>query len=93
MAKLGYGPEITHVDAEPTLIRPKTVAGMLAIPRLMVEWVYPNRQEARSVWICVEVDCDKGKVEALQYDVTSLWKAGPDLGIPIDNPQRPTAEK
>lgn len=86
VAKLGYGPDITHTDTEPKLIRPKTVAGMPTIPRLMVEWVYPNRQEARSVWICVEVDCDKGRVEALQYDVTVLWKAGPDLGLPIDPP-------
>lgn len=86
VAKLGHGPDITHTDTEPKLIRPKTVAGMPTIPRLMVEWVYPNRQEARSVWICVEVDCDKGRVEALQYDVTALWKAGPDLGLPIDPP-------
>ncbi len=93
VAKLGPGPEITHVDAEPTLIRPTTVTGMPTIPRLIVEWVYPNRQEARSVWIRAEVDCDKGTVETLQYDVTSLWKKGPDLGIPIDNLQNPSSEK
>jgi hypothetical protein len=86
---LGHGPEITHTDLEPRLIRPKTTPGMPEIPRLMIEWTYPtNRQLARAVWIVAEVDCDRGAVEALQYDVTELWKAGPDLGIPIDGPNR-----
>ena len=93
VAKLGYGPEITHTDMEPKLMRPKVVAGMPTIPRLMIEWVYPNPQVARSVWIVVEVDCDKGAVEALQYDVTALWKKGPDLGVPIDNPAKQSVEK
>lgn len=85
VAKLGHGPEITYTDLESRLIRPKTTLGMPESPRLMIEWTYPtNRQLARAVWIVAEVDCDRGTVEALQYDVTELWKAGPDLGIPID---------
>lgn len=83
IANLGHGTEVTHTDTKPKLTYPKTVEGMPTIPRLLIEWAYPDPQKPLSVCIRVEVDCDKGTVEALQYDVTSLWKKGPDLGVPI----------
>lgn len=85
IAKLGYKSDITHTDEKPRLWRPKEIKGMPIIPRLQLEWIYPNPQAPRSVWIKIEIDCDKGTVESLQFDVTELWKKAPDLGVPMDN--------
>ena len=65
---------------------------MPSIPRLQVEWIYPNPQEPRSVWIIVEVDCEKSTVEMLRFDVTKLWDKPLDLGVPIENPEKRVAQ-
>jgi hypothetical protein len=82
VAKLGYPEDFVHTEAKPRVFRPCEIKGMPAIPRLQIEWNYPNI-ERRQQWIQVEVDCDKGAVEAIYFDDGSLWGKPPPIAVPI----------
>ncbi|HEX5221048.1 MAG TPA: hypothetical protein VFZ59_15900 [Verrucomicrobiae bacterium] len=86
VSKLDYSTNV-HINAEPRIWHPKNIKGLPTIPRVEIEWIYPNPQEPRSEWIRVEVDCEKGKVEMLQFDVVKLWDKPLDLGVPLENPK------
>jgi hypothetical protein len=55
---------------------------MPPIPRLEIEWNYPDLDH-RQQWIKVEVDCDRGTVEAIHFDDASLWGQPPPIDVPI----------
>jgi len=73
-----------HLDGKPNVFRPAEIKGVPPIPRLTIQWVYPGGDKPRSEWIEVEVDCNRGTVEALRLDDVSSWGAPPDLGVPIE---------
>lgn len=86
VAKLGYPPGFARTGEKPRIQRPLEIKGMSSIPRLCVEWIYPNPEKPHEQWIQVEVDCAKGTAEMVRFDDVRLWDKAPDLGIPIDPP-------
>ncbi len=82
VAKLGYPKGSVHTDSKPRVFRPTEVKGCPSIPRLQIEWNYPDL-EHKVQWIQVEVDCGRGTVEALQFDDSSFWNKPPPIDVPI----------
>jgi hypothetical protein len=81
---LDYPPAFARVSGSPRIQRPVEIAGMPSIPRICVEWAYPDPPKPREQWIQVEVDCAKGSVEMFRFDDVRFSERPPDLGIPID---------
>lgn len=82
IAKLGHATGFVHTDFKPRIFRPKEIEGWPTIPRIQVEWNYPD-VEHRTQWIQVEVDCGRGTVEALMFDDASFWNRPPPIDVPI----------
>ncbi|MBN9692812.1 MAG: hypothetical protein J0M24_21415 [Verrucomicrobia bacterium] len=76
IGKLGVALEDVLAEQEPVVVRPEEIAGLPSIPRLQLEWAWPNRAE-RSQWIQVEVDAERGTVESILVDDTRLWGKPP----------------
>jgi hypothetical protein len=82
VAKLGHPAGFDHTEIKPRVTRPTEIKGWPTVPRLEIEWNYPDL-ERRSQWIRAEVDCDRGTVEMLQFDDISWWGQGPPIKVPI----------
>jgi hypothetical protein len=82
VAKLGYPQEFVHTNIKPRVFRPTDIRGCPPIPRLQIEWNYPD-VEHKEQWIQVEVDCGRGTVEALLFDDSSFWKKRLPIEVPI----------
>jgi hypothetical protein len=82
VARLGYPQEFVHTEAPPRVFRPFEIKGLPPIPRLQIEWNHPD-VDHRQQWIKVEVDCERGSVEAISFDDASLWGRSPPIDAPI----------
>lgn len=92
VAKLGYTTNFVRTDIQPRVFRPSDIKGGPTIPRLQFEWNYPDLKR-REQWIIVEVDCDRGIVESINFDDVSLWKKRPPIDVPITRKQAQTNSK
>ncbi|MBN9692814.1 MAG: hypothetical protein J0M24_21425 [Verrucomicrobia bacterium] len=85
LARLDFPAGFLHTAEAPRVVRPEEIAGLPTIPRLQLEWAWPNREE-RSQWIQVEVDAERGTVESIMVDDTRLWGKPPLIDVPIADP-------
>ncbi len=85
LARLDFPAGFLHTAEAPRVVRPEEIAGLPTIPRLQLEWAWPNREE-RSQWIQVEVDAERGTVESILVDDTRLWGKPPLIDVPIADP-------